>query len=165
MVSHYNAVGWADGEAFTPKLARISKLVDELYSQGNAVSLVGISAGGGAALNAYMERRDKITGVVFICGKIIGFSNVNPNYFKANPAFRESLLLTQQNLEKLNAKDKAKMLSIHPIFDETVPVAVTKIPGVKSRLMPTVLHIPSIFLAITVYKRLFINFLKRLSVE
>ncbi len=160
LTPHYFAVGWADGETFAPKLDRICKLVDELYQKGS-VSLVGISAGAGAALNAYMERRDKICGVVFICGKLIGYDNVNPNYFSQNPAFSESLRLTQQNLTKLSDEDKAKMLSVHPLFDEVVPVPATKIPGVRNRLLLSALHVPSIFLALTIYKRISLNFLKQ----
>lgn len=156
---HYSPVGWADGEAFRPKLDRFCHQVDELSAGGNTVSLVGISAGAGAALNVYMERKDKINSVVFICGKIVGFTNVNPNYFSKNPAFRESLQLTQENLPKLTPADKLKMLSVHPLYDQTVPIAVTKIPGVKSKLIISVLHIPSIFMAITIYRRVFLKFL------
>jgi pimeloyl-ACP methyl ester carboxylesterase len=165
VIPYYSAVGWADGQTFAPKLARICKLVDDLYAQNGVVSLVGISAGAGAALNVYMERKNKISGLVFICGKIVGLDNVNPRYFKQNPAFRESLELTQQNLIKLTPKDKAKMLSIHPIYDQTVPIAATQVPGVKSRRIISIFHVPSIFLAITLYKRATLNFLKQQSVE
>lgn len=160
LTPHYHPVGWADGEAFAPKLKRLIRKVDEIYGQGHTVSLVGISAGAGAALNVYMERRAKISGLVFICGKLIGYSNVNPNYFKKNPAFSESLKLTQVNLTKIKDEDKAKMLSIRPIFDETVPINTQLIPGVNRRLIISIFHIPSIFLAITIYRRMLVNFLK-----
>ena len=159
VVPHYFAVGWSDGEGFEPKLKRLCGLIDELSGQGR-VSLVGVSAGAGAALNAYVERKDKTSGVVFICGKIIGYDSVNPRYFRENPAFDESLALTQRNLEKLTEKDKSKMLSVRPIYDETVPIPATMIPGVESRLIISAFHIPSIFLALTIYKRGFLNFLK-----
>ncbi len=161
VIAHYHAVGWADGEAFAPKLDRISQQIDELYADGNLVSLVGVSAGAGAALNAYMKRPEKITHVVYICGKLIGYDNVNPRYFKQNPAFSDSLKLTQQNLAKLTDKDKAKMLSIRPLFDNVVPIKVMQIPGVKSQTIISVWHIPSIFLAITLYKRVITNFLNQ----
>jgi pimeloyl-ACP methyl ester carboxylesterase len=166
LTPHYHAIGWADGEAFGPKLSRLGAQVDELSANGDLVSLVGISAGAGAALNLYMARRQKITGIVFICGKLIGVDNVNPRYFQENPAFRESLELTQQNIAKLTDEDKAKMLSIRPIYDNVVPIKVMLIPGVKTRTILSALHVPSILLSISIYKVIWINFLKnQASVE
>ena len=160
---HFFHLGWADSELFSAKLTRLTSLIDETYKQNGRVSLVGVSAGAGAAINGYMERSHKISGVVFICGKILGYSNVNQSYFKTNPAFSYSLRLTQQNLDKLVPKDKAKMLSIKPILDETVPVSATQIPGVADKTIFSFFHVPSIFLALTVYKKTTLNFLKRQS--
>ncbi|MBX4201372.1 alpha/beta hydrolase [Candidatus Saccharibacteria bacterium] len=157
---HFFRLVWNDDEKFSSKLARLTKIIDELYEENGQVSLVGVSAGAGAALNAYIERPEKISGVVYICGKIIGLKNVGQAYFEKNPPFFDSLELTQNNLQKLSAQDKAKMLSLKPIFDETVPVNVTKIPGVASRTLFSLFHVPSIFLALTIYKPMSVNFLK-----
>jgi pimeloyl-ACP methyl ester carboxylesterase len=158
--AHYFFINWIDKEPFAPKLKRMVELVDDLAAKGHTVSLVGISAGASAAVNVYCERPDKISGVVFICGKLTGSRKINPNYYRNNPAFYDSLEQAQKSLEKLSADDKKKMLSLHAIFDEVVYTRYTKVPGIASRTVPSFLHIPTIFLAITIYKNLTINFLK-----
>lgn len=163
--AHYLEIGWADGEAFESKLKRTVKLVDELYKQNGQISLVGVSAGAGAAINVYMKRPEKISGIVFVCGKILDTKHVNPRYYMKNPAFRQSLQLTQQNLEKLTQKDKNKMLSLHAIYDNVVYTKYSKIQGVASRTLFSIFHVPTIFLAITIYQILIINFLKRRSAQ
>jgi pimeloyl-ACP methyl ester carboxylesterase len=154
---HYQAIGWADGEGFVPKLNKVIELVDKLTLSGRRVSVIGVSAGASAALNVYMERRDKIRGVVYVCGKLTGTLNIDPKYYRNNPAFKESLYNAQANIRKLNRTDKTKMLSLYPIYDQVVAVADMKIPGVRTKMLPTILHSPSIFLAITLFRRTIIK--------
>ena len=66
---HYFPFKWADKEPFEPKFQRLLAKIDDLSTDGNYVSLVGVSAGASAVLNAYAERKN-LTGVVCICGKI-----------------------------------------------------------------------------------------------
>ena len=48
-------VNWHDGEHFDPKLHRLDLKIDELASQYAKVSLIGASAGGSAAFNAFLR--------------------------------------------------------------------------------------------------------------
>lgn len=157
---HFQNIGWADGEAFEPKLERILESIDEINDKDTKISLVGVSAGASAALNAYSLRKDKITRVVFICGKLLHPETVNPRYFIENPAFRDSLYLAQENIKKLNQKDKSKMLTAHPLYDNLVPVGHTKIPGIRKKLILAVGHILSIFVALVFYAPGFAKFIK-----
>lgn len=147
---HYLPIGWAGGEAWPAKLERIIKQIDEL-GDADGVSLVGVSAGASAALNAYAARSAKIGRVVFICGKLTHPETVNPSYYRENPAFEQSLAAVQSVIAQLIPADKAKMLSLAPLYDGTVPVADTKIAGVAHRRLLVVGHIPAIFLAIGFY--------------
>jgi pimeloyl-ACP methyl ester carboxylesterase len=165
VVPHYFAVGWSDSEPFEQKLKRLVDLIDSLSDAGTTVSLVGASAGASLALNGYMQRRHKISGVVFVCGELGSSANIRPSYFKNNPAFKGSMKQLDINLKRLNDTDKAKMLSIHPLYDEIVPIKDTKIARVKNRHIISVEHALSIGLAMTIYKRIVINFLKQQSVQ
>lgn len=158
--AQFQSIGWADGEAFEPKLKRIINKIDELSAQGTKVSLVGISVGAGAALNAYMQRKEKISGVVFVCGVLKNSKNVNSSYFLKNPAFKDSLLISETAAGKLTNEDKAKMLNMRGLVDNKVLAGDNMIEGVKSKKILAIGHIPAIFVAITFYSPKIAGFLK-----
>ena len=159
---HYHPVIWrSQDEDWTSKLNKISKLIDELYQQGFRVSLVGVSAGASAALNAYAADKRKIRGIVYICGKLKHPETISKRYYQRNPAFKSSLAEAQLNIEKLSDEDKSKMLNLRPLYDQTVPVSHTEISGVRRLRMLSVYHVPSIFIAITLYGPLIAKFIRR----
>lgn len=153
-------MGWADGKDFVPKLNRITDKINYLTSQGNTVSLVGISAGASAALNAYSIDPSKIRKIAFVSGKLNNPQTVNPRYYTKNPAFKESLNLAQNSLKKLTNHDKSKMLSVHGRYDALVPIPEGVIPGVNSKYIFSVGHLSSIIFALTIHRKAIINFLK-----
>lgn len=158
--AHYHQIGWADGEAFDSKLKRVVKEIDKLNDQGLEVSLVGTSAGASIALNAYSLRSEKVHKLVFICGKIRHPENVNPRYFKKNPALKESLYLSEANFQKLSDSDKHKMLYLHALSDHIVPPRFNKPAGIKSRAVLAFGHILGIFTAVTFYSLIIAKFIK-----
>ncbi len=141
---HCYVMHWRDKEAFAPKLARLLQLIDELAKGGDKVSLVGTSAGASAVLVAYAARQDKIAGVICICGKINHPETIRPERFVENPAFKESLAQLQTILPTLDSAARDRILSIHPLRDDSVPPADTIIPGAHEKLIPTVGHAFSI---------------------
>lgn len=146
---HYFPIGWSDGEVFIRKLQHICVLIDKLSKNGDKVAIVGVSAGGSAAVNAYMERKSKISAVVFICGKLRGYKTVNRRYFDRNPAFEDALRLSEEHLKALNSEDKAKMLCLKSAHDGLVPARDSVIEGTVIKTIPMIWHLPSIFFAIT----------------
>lgn len=152
---------WADKKPFSEKLERLLSRIDQLNRDDYTVSLVGVSAGASMALTAFSLRKEKINGVVSLCGKINNARSVSRAYYNQNPAFHTSLHRLKDRLSTLNSEDKEKIFSIYPLFDQTVPVRDMKIAGVRSRTIPTILHIPSIALGITVFSWIIIDFLKK----
>ncbi len=152
---------WGDKRPFKEKRNRLLARIDELVAQGHRVSLVGTSAGASMALTAFALRKKDISGVVCVCGKINRPDTVSRAYYAANPAFEESMSQLNDRLRELSTDDKRKILSIHPLYDQTVPVTDTYIKGVKSRRIPTVFHVPSIALCLTVFSFVIIKFLKK----
>lgn len=157
---HMEPINWDDDETFEAKLARVTKKIDELADKNRKISLVGVSAGGSMAINAYIKRKELISGVVFICSKLRNAEGVREFWFQKHPAFRKSIFLSQANIERLTAEDKAKMLTLRSLFDRLIPAHDSQIPGVKNRVIPFKFHIPTIFLALTLFKGKTINFLK-----
>lgn len=144
-------MNWSDTENFDNKLKRILQRIDQLTQDGSRVSLIGVSAGASAALNAYVAAPEKINKVLFICGKLKGAERVGQHYYTNNPAFKDSLFKAEAQINKLGRADKAKMLSAHPVYDNIVPIRDTKIPGVADKTMLSFGHIIGITLALTIY--------------
>lgn len=155
-------MNWADGELFQPKLQRLLDTIDSLAENGYDVSLVGVSAGASAVLNAYAARKSKVHGVVIICGKVNHPEAVSPALYAKNPAFKESMDRLPDSLDVLGEQYRKRILSIRPIADYTVPVRDTRIKGVKQGLIPTIGHVPSIAYGISLGAYKAIRFLKKL---
>lgn len=143
----YLALGWNKDEGLELKIARILKEVVSLRSAGHSVSLVSVSAGASAALNAYARSSD-ISSVVCICGKINNPETVQEATLAANPDFKKSLAQLQKSLTLLDQKKRKGILSIHPRKDQTVPVADTIIDGAQEKSTPGWNHVTGIFFAI-----------------
>lgn len=162
-----HAVGWHDREdSFEPKLQRLTKMIDRFSQAGDKVSLVGTSAGGSAALNAFIERRDAVHRVINVCGRLrvgpeTGFRSFESKS-KSSPAFAESVKLCELKQETLTDSDKEKVMTVRAMFgDELVPSETTIIEGAYNTKVPTLEHVFSIAMSLTLFSRPLIAFLKR----
>ena len=134
---------WGEGNSFAPKLKNIIDTIDKL-SQKKKVYLIGQSAGGAAVLNAFVARKNKVSGVVNICGRLIKGKKVF-TYLelaaKGNPAFLDSVLLFEnQNEEKLVDEDRRKILIVKPLWDEVVPASTVGLSGATTITIPMLFH-------------------------
>lgn len=154
---HYMPLGWNKAEGFETKQQRLLDLIDSLHSENNSVSLVGVSAGASAALNAF-SASNKITKVVCICGKINRPETIGKHLLKINPDFGESMARLPAALQRINPK---KVLSIHPVKDQTVPIPDTYIEGAAEKTLPGWSHTSGIFFDITLGSSVISRFISR----
>ena len=157
--THYFPLGWADKEDFEPKFNRLLAKIDYLVKDGHTVSLVGVSAGASAVLNAYAKNKN-IHAVVCVCGKIQNPQTVHDHTYQKNPAFKQSLARVQGSLKEISSKDRKKIMSIHPIEDSTVPVRDTIMPGAVEKQIPVKGHVFSIAYTILFGGRTIAKFVK-----
>lgn len=157
---HLHEMPWRGKEAYEPKFQRLLAKIDQYTDHGHKVSLVGASAGASAVINAYIERRDKISSVAYVCAKINAPETVSDRLYAENPAFKTALHLLQDNLPKLTKADKAKMTSFYSPGDGYVPHAATVIPGVREYQLPSLRHGPAVIYALTVGARKLLHSLK-----
>lgn len=159
------SVGWRDNEqSFTPKLTRLLELIDELHERGKTVSLVGTSAGGSAAINAFIERRDVIHRVINVCGRL----RVGPTKglwsfaakTKSSPAFADSVMMCESHQKSLTDKDLQRVMTITPLFDEIVPKETVGLSGANNIVFPSGEHVLSISLLMTLFSFWVTSFLK-----
>jgi pimeloyl-ACP methyl ester carboxylesterase len=152
---------WGVDELWAIKLDRLLKQIDTYTAKGYTVSLIGESAGASAAINALRKRTKMLRAVVLLCGKSQYPNRVASRLYTKNPSLRNSLADSHHIAQNLTSDEKHKILNIHPIADEVVPVWETKIPGVKNVRIPSVGHAPSILLGATLYNLIIVRFIKR----
>lgn len=155
------AMNWLVDETWVTKLQRLLDRIDFYTKQGSKVSLVGISAGANAAMQAYVQRRDIVQRVALVCGKFQYPETVHPLRYKMNPCFREAIESSVEVLPTLTNPDKQKFKSFRPIYDNFLPYRETTIPGVQNATMPVVMHVGGIIYAITIGSWRIVRFLKK----
>lgn len=154
---------WKDGESFTPKLKQITDLIDRFAKNGDKISLIGCSAGGSAVFNAFMVRKTKIYRVVNNGGFLrpghrTGYRSLATRT-ALSPAFKQSVLNFAALESNLTPADKAKILTVRPIWDELVPPETVYINGATNKVIPMVEHILGLGLALIRFDPI-IKFLK-----
>lgn len=152
---------WNVAEPFDVKLDRLLKRIDNLHNAGYRVSLVGVSAGASAVVNAFAARQKAVHRVVCICGKLRNPQTIAEATYRRNPAFAESMQQLGTSLESLPAELRGHILSIRPLSDGSVPPTDTIVPGFETSVIPSRGHVPSIALGITLFSPLIFGFIRR----
>jgi dienelactone hydrolase len=153
-------MNWGDKEPWEPKFKRLLARIDALSSQGKSVGLVGVSAGASAVIHAYAARKDSLVGAVCIAGKINRPEAIGQRYRTNNPAFVTSANTCQQALLTLTPADRSRILSRFAVFDGVVAMQDSRVPHAHNRLSPTIGHVLTIALQITLGAPSFLHFLK-----
>lgn len=146
---HYHKLGWGDKESFEPKKQRILDKIDSLTKDGGQIALIGTSAGASASINAFAERRDKVSSVVCLCGKLKNPDTVSEGRYERNPAFKDSMKQLPNSLARLSLADRSRIMSVHPLHDGTVPIQDTIVKGIVEEKIPTIGHSFSIGFSLT----------------
>ena len=161
-----HSMAWRNNkESFREKHARLLALIDQLSGQGSVIALVGTSAGGSAVMNAFMERRNVVSRVVNVCGRLRVGTHTGIHSFEARTAssraFAESVKQSEEGQATLTLWDKKKILTIKPLLgDEVVPANTTTIPGTKNISIPSSEHVLSIAFTFILFSRIIFTFLK-----
>ena len=155
---------WMDKEPFAPKLERLVALIDDLYDKGHTVSLVGASAGAGAAINAFAARKNKVNGVVCIAGKVNNPNSIGDGYRQRSPAFLESALQVQFSLDILDDGDyRKRTMSRYAVFDPVIPREDSIVLGGINKTVPTIGHSATIAEQLLLGAPNYLRWLKQLT--
>lgn len=155
---------WNTEDTFDPKLERLLKVIDELTEQGHVVSLVGQSAGGSAAMNAFAQRPDKINGVVVVAGRLRSGENVSPTLEKAkkkSKAFKDSVLSFEEIEPNLTPEQRKRVMTITMLQDKVVPPSTVPLEG-ATNLRKNGGHFRGGFIGYSIYSNKILDFLEDL---
>ena len=120
---------WTDPIPLQPRFNKLLDCIDRLHGEGKTVSLIGTSAGASAVVTAFVQRREKIRGVVTICGKLQG--GIPDSVKQLNPSFTESLDQLGHSMKKLTPDLKKRILNVYSPLDAVVPPDQAVIAGAQ----------------------------------
>jgi len=163
IIPHVFDTKWKSEEnGFQPKLDRALKLVDSLTNKNSRISIVGNSAGSSFALNIFSERKKQISRVVINCGRVrdgdwpwFTFDQAT----ESSPSFKKSVIRAQKIEKTFTNIDRKKILTLRPLFDEVVPPFTVPIQGAQNKITPSIEHVISISLNMTLFRRRIIDFI------
>lgn len=158
-VTVYN-VGWREGETnFESKLDQIQNLIDELAQKG-PVSIIGCSAGASAAFNALTKKPDVIQKAISVCGRLRGAKEEWSKEMQDDP-FIQSVLMFEEQEAQIPEELKKRMMTVSARFgDRLVPKETSNLEGAENITIPTKMHGLSIVMALTLFKKPIIDFIK-----
>lgn len=158
---------WEEGTSLDPKLNKLLAMIDQITQDGHNVSLIGQSAGGSLALNAFTQRKKTVLGAINLCGRLREGSHVKPTMSYASRhsvAFRQSVRLFEQvNEPKLTIPDRKRIMTIKAWIDKTVPSTTTPLEGAHNLTIPFVGHNLTGGLMCSFRANTMLNFLKSLE--
>jgi pimeloyl-ACP methyl ester carboxylesterase len=152
--THISLFGWnsADPLSHDERLRQLAADVDALEG---AIYLLGVSAGGTAAVSCLAKRPEKITKVATICSPLLPFS------YQVNPLLEVAIAKLQPGLEDMDESTKHKILSVRAIYDQTVPTRLSQPAGIRTVVLPSAMHAVTIFLGLTVMSFPVLRFFKQ----
>jgi pimeloyl-ACP methyl ester carboxylesterase len=161
--------GWKSEESFENKLERLNELIKE-KSKDKKVVLIGTSAGGSLAINAYYKSPDKIKKVITVCsrlkqGELDGFRGFKART-KGYPTFAESIIKTEEIEKQLTQEDKKRIMTVRAMLgDELVPGNTAMIDNATNITVPTMEHNISIALSLTVFSKPLVEFIEEKIID
>jgi len=133
---HFFASCWGNTqESFETKLDRLLRLIDRYAEEDKPVGLVGVSAGSSLALHAFAARRNQVSGVVCISGKIHHPEGMRSRVMEHNPSFRDSLHKLPRTLSMLSQEDRARIRTVYSDGDTVVPMEDSMIQNTEMELV------------------------------
>lgn len=164
IIPHVFDAKWKTEEKGLKKKLNVAlRLVDSLITTGKKISIVGNSAGSSLAINILGQRRAGIHRVVVNCGRVrtgdwpwFTFDQATAS----SPSFKESVLMSERVISELSVTERKKILTPRPLFDEIVPPFTVPIEGATNEIIPSVEHVVTIALNMTLLSGRIIKFIR-----
>jgi pimeloyl-ACP methyl ester carboxylesterase len=141
---HIFVFGWEQGGLdLAMALTRLTAFIDSL--DGRRVYVIGVSAGGTAAINALAERPTRIARVITVCTPYEQLTT------RDNDLLRASVRQASIRLLGIDPKTRHKILSVYGLYDEVVSIAMSQPEDIAQKQIWLAGHGLTICLALTFY--------------
>jgi hypothetical protein len=145
-------------ETFEQKKSRLLKAIEQAEGQ---VVLIGESAG--AAMGLVVAHENPSVKFIAYCGKIGGAKSTGQFYYDRVPAFATMLPRADSIRESLTDTEKSRMRTVRAYKDLFLSLRDNTIPGVKQIVLPSVGHLTTIVLGITIFRYGLLRAVKELT--
>ncbi|MEO5691086.1 MAG: alpha/beta hydrolase [Candidatus Saccharimonadales bacterium] len=153
------AMNWTDqGETFEQKKSRIQQVI---AGADGTVVVIGESAG--AAMGLILAHENPAVRFIAYCGKIGGAASTGDYYYKRIPAFHDMLPMADVIRNKITDAEKSQMMVVRAYKDLFLSERDNTIPGVKQIILPSLGHLTTIILGITILRYGLFYAIKRLA--
>jgi pimeloyl-ACP methyl ester carboxylesterase len=151
--THIYVFGWDDKEAenYSKKYIAFTEMLETI--KGSRY-LLGVSAGGTVASTAALLSPNLVAKAVVLCSPLTSYAS------PINPLLETAIRQNESQLAQYKPYVE-NIISLHAIRDEVVPVRLSSPPQLKTHTIPSVLHLPSIVFALTLYTPVVAHFLKQ----
>jgi len=158
----HHRVGWHSGEHFEASLGKILARIDSFSNTGTKVSLIGCSASGSADLNAFLERKNTVHKIISLCGwlRVGEHRKYLERLKRISASFVESVTILDRRENDLSSEDRAKIMTVRPIFDELVASDVVILDRAQNITLPVPGHTLAIVFGLTIFSRQLIDFIR-----
>jgi pimeloyl-ACP methyl ester carboxylesterase len=138
---------WNGNESFENKLERLSDIILHIQSS-STVSLLGRSAGGSLAFNAFIRHKNRVKKAVNVLGALrFGTYKSFPSLkrgCKRSPSWEKSVESFSSQSHILKSEDRKRLMTVRPRFgDEVVPVQIMSLNGAYNIVIPSGEHVIS----------------------
>ena len=134
---------WSSDEALKDKRRRLAAQI----AQYERTVLVGESAGATLCLNQFATDAQKVSGVVTLCGVCRPDLPIGPQYQRNLPVFVQSV----RELSAIDTSSTERVICMRAFRDHVVPLPYSTVAGAKTTALWSIGHLPTIFLALTLY--------------
>lgn len=147
---------WYDGASYEAKYQQVIAAIDRAQRAGHVVTLIGESAGGSMAINvaASVPTLHKL---LTIGGVASPTMPVAASTLRKSPAFKDSIQHLGDSLPRLN-KDVTTV--VRAKFDPVVTYKYSHIEGARDHPLPSIGHLTTIALSLTVFSRRIVRLVK-----
>lgn len=141
---HIFVFGWEDHHlTIEAAQSRLLQFVDDMSTN---VYVIGVSAGGTAAVNLLAARPHTVTKVITVCTPYTVVAE------RINRLLHQTSNRLVTNLAEMNDPTKTKILSVHAAFDQLVSQRASKPAGIAHKRLWSVGHAPTIIVALILYR-------------
>jgi hypothetical protein len=160
------SVDWHSDGSFQEIFDATTYQAEQKLQQHGKLAIVGVSAGGSLGLNVFQRlRRDSPESDVSLVSlsawlnvgdmERLDYTALHRPGKQPSPAFKDSVVhCSNVTLPALTQADRARILTIHPLADEVVPLYTMSIEGVEARTVPIGGHVLGISVASLMLPRL-----------
>lgn len=149
---------WYDGKPHADKQQLLHHAINKALNNGYRVSLVGESAGASIAMAAFADD-NRLHRLVTLCGVIDPDAVVSPKIYRRGPAFKTAMAnLSQINRSNLGSR---RVTVITSLYDPVVSQKTNIIPGNRPIRIPSIGHLVTITLCLTIYSLVVIRQVKK----